>query len=1155
MRAFSPPWRWSGGGGGGAAPCRVRAPLLALNAGPAAARAASRELSGTPGRGQQGRQPAQPAPASGARAQPAAAASAGSRPAASPGPFTRVGVGSGPLASAPAQAFVQRLFGQQAASGQGTPIFGRAPTPFVAPKQASSAPPAVAAVPARQGAPAATSTRQQPAALSRPLTPPASPGPQRPAAAGATAAPRVNTAQQLWNVVPGQLAQQRQQPLAAQGAAAPAAAPAASAAAPPAALAPAAQTTVDHFRRMREAFAAMREQAAKSAQEQRARVQQPPVVSGRRGGGPEVAAKPSYRDQVQAMKARSSKRQLNFKGGATTPSGKAPRSVKGMFRVVAYAARSSAVYAATRRAAHLARVVVITDELTPRQLAKAMGLTPARIMARIADLGVRDARIDGEMDPEVAEILVLDEGQHVKREDSKRRDRVRTAPLTSEEAAAKGYPHRAPVVAVMGHVDHGKTTLLDALRGTNVAEREAGGITQGVAAFSVPMRADVTGTGDRRAPGGKGSKSELAKAAATARVTAAASKGAVAAAGSKPAASAAASNVDVMTFLDTPGHALFASMRRRGTAVTDVVVLVVDGRDGVMPQTRECVSIILEAAVPCVVAVTKCDALTDSGKAVASVAKQLLEVGLVTEGYNGDSPILPISAKSGAGLAELKEAISLQAELLDLRAPVGADTQGEATVVDSRALKGSGTCVDVIVRWGTLRVGDVVVAGEECGRIKALQTDAVGAASVNRRLLEGPGGGGGGSAGKAKSGAAPSADASSALTSVTEAPPGTPVRVLGLRGMPPPGCDLLVVESEERAKAVVDGRVRKRQASEAAAVAAADAITRAAEQKAYNEKRQLRLAFEAANTRERKRTALKRAGMPVPPNLVAEPWEIAVLAQGASGKIAGVGSAKRTSMQGAQQSEVSMTFAQAQAGADAAEAADGSAESSPAAPAGPKQVAFIVKTDTGGALAAVGDALARVPAFTTEVTPRVVHTGVGEVTERDVELAGDMGAHIVAFNAKVPPNVAKAAERRKVRLISGRVIYHVLDEVCELLSEHMAPTMTEEVAAVAEVKQVFTVNAKRSDGDGGTAVAGCVIVEGTFFKAGMTCFRVMRGDALVGEARELASLMHLKDRVESVKKGTECGMALEGVSDYAQGDRILAIKRKSLKAKLAVRYD
>jgi translation initiation factor IF-2 len=929
-----------------------------------------------------------------------------------------------------------------------------------------------------------------------------------------------------------------------------------------------AQETIDTFKRMREQFQQLRErsQAAAAA----ARTTAPGQGGGGAGGGSggglgrhrghhfnQQANRMTYAEQVTDVRQRTAaiqqqrhQQQHGHAGGGRGPTGAAAAALGRNKLFGAAAAARGKQIAAARRAAMAGRVVTIVDGMTPRVLARDMGLKLGRVMGQLDELGEGALGPDDELDPEVAEIVVVECGQKAKRADTHRRDRTRTEPPPPEEGAKLGHPHRAPVVTVMGHVDHGKTSLLDALRGTNVAEREAGGITQGVAAFSVAMRAAAAGTGDRRAPGGKAKKSEGDKAAATAKAAAATAAGGGKGAGgvASPAApSPSSSAVDVITFIDTPGHALFSAMRRRGTAVTDVVVLVVDGKDGVMPQTKECVEIVLAAGVPAVVAVTKADTVPDVPRAVEAVSKQLLALGLAVEGFGGDTPVVPVSSKTGFGLSDLKEAIGLQAELMDLRAPVDKATLGEASIIDARSLKGTGVVVDVIVTWGCLRVGDVVVAGEEYGRIKALQTDAVAAASTNKRLT------GGGGGGKGKGAAPPSAEL--ALAAVTEAPPGSPVRVLGLKGVPPAGEDLLVCADEERAKAVVDGRVRRRQAREALKVASADAVRRAAERKAYTERRQQKMAYDAAAARERKRNALSKAGVPLPPDLVQQPWEVSILQAAAAGRLPGVGPAsKRTSVQGAQQSDVTMTYAQAEAGAVAAAAA---ADGAPAAaPTGPKVISFIVKTDTSGALAAVEEALARIPSATAEVAARVVHTGVGEVTERDVELAGDMGAVVLAFNARVPPPVAKEAERRKVPLLAGRVIYHLLDEVCAHLATHMAATTEEEVAAVAEVKAVFVVNAKRGAGSaGGTPVAGCVVVEGTLAKSGMAVYRLTRGDALVGEATALESLMHLKDKVESVKKGTECGVVLAGVADYAPGDKITALRRKTVPPKLVVRYD
>lgn len=866
--------------------------------------------------------------------------------------------------------------------------------------------------------------------------------------------------------------------------------------------------------------------------------------------------------------------------------------------------------------ANRGRTVVIDEGLTPRVLAQRMGLKTGKLLGRLAELG-EELKPDVAMDPEVAEIIISDFGQRPKRVDNKLADRVRTVEPSAEVMAEKGYPHRAPIVTVMGHVDHGKTTLLDALRGTNVAEREAGGITQGVAAFSVPMRAQAVAVGDRAAPSGgkKGKKvtaAELAKqkqqlgaspaaGAAdpdaeeapalphmTATPAAAADDASLSQEPATPVAAPASrpAHCDVICFLDTPGHALFSSMRRRGTALTDVAVLVVDGKDGVMPQTKECVELLLESEVPTVVAVTKCD-LVDADAAVTNVGKQLLALGMVTEQYGGDAPIVPISARTGMGLQALKDAIALQAELLELRA--AAEAPGEAVILDARVVKGMGQVVDVIVRWGTLRVGDHVVAGNEYGRVKSLLTDAAAADSVNKRLAAGGGGGGGGgNSGNAARGAAGNSKAEGkknkqrekdrdagteeagevtaaagalALAPVEVAHPGTPVRVLGMRGLPPAGEDLLVVESEERAKAVLEGRTRKAQAAALTAVAAADAARRAKEREAYKQRRARKAAYDLAMQRERQRARFRKDGVEAPPELAVQPWEVIILQAGREGKVAGIGTAgNKVRQQGDQQTDVTAGYnasAPPAAGADAATSSaggDGAADGSgaDAAPAPAKQVVFMIKADSAAALVAVQDALARIPAQVPGVVPRVVSPAVGEVSERDVDLAADMGAHILAFNAKVSAAVQKHADRKKLKLRASRVIYHLLDEVADLLAEHLPSQTEEETLATAEVKAVFNLNAARKGEP--ERVAGCVISDGTFTRHADK-FRLVRNGEVVAETTELGSLQHLKDRVESVKKGQECGMSLPDVRDYVVGDRIVAVKFKTVKPKLELRFE
>ena len=302
------------------------------------------------------------------------------------------------------------------------------------------------------------------------------------------------------------------------------------------------------------------------------------------------------------------------------------------------------------------------------------------------------------------------------------------ASKAAKQAAAEGLislPPRPAVVTVMGHVDHGKTTLLDALRSTSVAAREAGGITQHVGAFEVCM------------PGSGQS----------------------------------------LTFLDTPGHAAFSAMRARGAAVTDLVVLVVAADDGVMPQTKEALAHAQAAGCPIVVAITKCDVpAADPEK----VKRQLLAAGLLLEGFGGTVQAIEVAAPTKQGLPELEEALLLEGEMLELTADPEAPATG--TVIEARLDRGQGPLATVIVTRGTLKVGQSIVVGSEWGKVRALKS---------------PGGD---------------------VVNKSGVPPGRPVEVVGLKGLPLAGDELMGVISEERAQRVSKSRTDRSEVHRRAAL-------------------------------------------------------------------------------------------------------------------------------------------------------------------------------------------------------------------------------------------------------------------------------------------------------------------------------------------------
>ncbi len=359
------------------------------------------------------------------------------------------------------------------------------------------------------------------------------------------------------------------------------------------------------------------------------------------------------------------------------------------------------------------REVQIPDEITVRELAERMAVRAGEVVKTLMKLGVM-ANINQTIDADTAELVVTELGHIPKRVSEAAVEEGLEGPPDPEEALRP----RPPVVTVMGHVDHGKTSLLDALRQTDVAAREAGGITQHIGAYRVDI--------------GRGLP---------------------------------------VTFIDTPGHEAFTEMRARGAQVTDIVVLVVAADDGVMPQTVEAIRHAQAAKVPIIVAINKIDKPDADPQRVKN---ELLNYGVVVEEFGGEVLAVEVSAKERIGLEELIEAIQLQAELLDLKA--NPDRRALGTILEAKLEKGRGPVATVLVQNGTLRVGDVVVAGCHWGRVRAMMDDR------GQR--------------------------------VKQAGPAVPVEILGLDGVPEPGDRLVAVESEERAREVAEYRQRKRREEE-----------------------------------------------------------------------------------------------------------------------------------------------------------------------------------------------------------------------------------------------------------------------------------------------------------------------------------------------------
>src|SRR5258706_7258095 len=355
------------------------------------------------------------------------------------------------------------------------------------------------------------------------------------------------------------------------------------------------------------------------------------------------------------------------------------------------------------------REVTIPETITVAELANRMARRSVDVIKVLMKNGMM-ATVNDVVDADTAELVATEYGHTVKRV----AESDVLEGLKGGEDTEGARVSRPPVVTVMGHVDHGKTSLLDALRKTDVVAGEAGGITQHIGAYQVTMKS-----------------------------------------GQK------------ITFLDTPGHAAFTAMRARGAKVTDLVVLVVAADDGVMPQTAEAIAHAKAAHVPIIVAINKIDKGDANPQRVKS---ELLQHEIQVEDMGGETLAVEVSATKGTNLERLEEAIVLQAELLDLKA--NPERSAEGTVFEAKLDRGRGPIATVLVQRGTLKVGDIVVAGSEWGRVRLLQNDRG--------------------------------------ETIEQAGPSTPVEVLGLSAAPEAGDELVVVESEARAREVTEYRARKR---------------------------------------------------------------------------------------------------------------------------------------------------------------------------------------------------------------------------------------------------------------------------------------------------------------------------------------------------------
>ncbi len=571
------------------------------------------------------------------------------------------------------------------------------------------------------------------------------------------------------------------------------------------------------------------------------------------------------------------------------------------------------------------RDVILPETITVQELANRMAARGNEVVRALMKMGVM-ANITQVIDADTAELVVAEFGHKARRVS----DADVEVGLEGEEDTDTELLPRPPVVTIMGHVDHGKTSLLDALRHTDVAAGEAGGITQHIGAYMVKLPSGAQ-----------------------------------------------------ITFLDTPGHEAFTAMRARGAGVTDIVVLVVAADDGVMPQTIEAIKHAKAADVPIIVAINKIDR---HGADANRVRQELLQYDLVVEDMGGETQDVEVSALKKLGLDKLEEAILLQAEVLELRA--NPNRSAEGAVIESRLDRGRGPVATVLVQKGTLHAGDIVVAGAQWGRVRAMQDDK----------------------GKA----------------VKEATPSTPVEILGLSAAPIAGEPFVVVESDVRAREIVEYRQQKlRERSNASATA-------------------------ARGTMEE-------------------------------------------------------MLARIQAGAQ-------------------KEVALVVKADVQGSAEAISVVVTKVG--NEEVRVRVLYSGVGQITESDVQLAKASDAIVVGFNVRANTQARELAHRDGVDIRYYSIIYEVADDIEKLVKGKLAPVHREKFLGYAEIRQVFNITKTGK-------VAGCYVTEGVV-KRGCGV-RLLRDNVVIHQG-DLSQLKRFKDDVKEVARGYECGLSFAGFQDLREGD-------------------
>ena len=580
--------------------------------------------------------------------------------------------------------------------------------------------------------------------------------------------------------------------------------------------------------------------------------------------------------------------------------------------------------------------VVVNRAMTISELSEKIQHTPAEIIKFLMLNGIM-ATVNQLIDVDVIkkicaeyELEVLDEDLDAYMEEELEKEE-KEKKLT--EVDKKLLKKRAPVVSIMGHVDHGKTTLLDSIRASKhkIVASEVGGITQYIGAYTVYLDNNK----DKK-----------------------------------------------IVFVDTPGHEAFTEMRARGAKATDIAILVVAADDGIMPQTIEAINHAKAADVPIIVAVNKID---KPGANPDRVLQQLTEHGLVPEEWGGDTITVKVSALQGTGIDELLEYILLVADVQDLKANPKAEASG--VVIEANLDKGKGAVATLLVQNGTLRVGNCIVVGTACGRVRALLSD-----SGER---------------------------------IQKAEPSTPVEILGLSEVPQAGDYFEVVKNEKEMKTIVQERKEKE--------------------------------------RDKRLDAMLPAHV------------------------------RREAVAGE--------------------------EDIP-------QLNLIIKANTNGSAEAVSQAIAQLES--NEIKTKIIHVGVGDISEADVMLASASNALILGFTVKEDANALAAAEKEGVTIKKYDIIYQILEDIEKTMLSLLEPEVKEVELGKAEVRQVFTIGKT-------TRIAGCYVTEGKIVRS--------KDAVLYRDGKEIFrgaidQLKRFKDDVKEVAQGFECGISFAKWNDIEEGDII-----------------